>query len=111
MGFNSTVVVMHDALGLIRQDPTFGKHLAEAIADRGFHKTHDVGALVGNNYYTNAAVVIESHHADSLLVVAVGGNTGRVLYRDHLSDTTTDLEIIRKLASNLGYYLVKKREK
>ena len=31
MGWNSTVVVMHDSLGIIAQDPEFGKNLASAI--------------------------------------------------------------------------------
>lgn len=31
MGFNSVVVVMNDALGMIEEDPTFGRNLAQEV--------------------------------------------------------------------------------
>ena len=105
MGFNTTVVVMNDALHAIENDPDFGKKLGDAIRSLGGpHKFHaDVSAL----NHVNAATAIETHHADDFVVVAVGGNMGSVLgyggaYRN------TDHEIVKTLAAHLGYELRKK---
>jgi len=76
MGYNTTVIVMNDALGQIENDPEFGKKLAAAIRANGLrNKPVDVDA----GYHGNAATVIETHHADFTAVVGVGGNTGIVL--------------------------------
>lgn len=104
MGFNTTVVVLNDALEFIREDKEFGENLVRAIltmpmSERPIH--------VPAGSHANAASVIESHHADMLEIISVGGNTGHSIgygggYR------TSDLEILRVLASKMGYRLVKK---
>lgn len=83
MGYNTTVVVYNDALGDIENDPEFGKNLAIAVREawnlgrnlrgNGYHDTVNIRA--GN--HANAAVVVETHHADEMVVVAVGGNMGQ----------------------------------
>ncbi len=76
MGYNTTVVVYNDALGDIAADPNFGSKLASAIRRVGtYRKPEDVSACT----HANAARVIETHHADSTAVVAIGGNDGTVL--------------------------------
>ena len=83
MGFNSTVVVMNDALDMIRDDPEFGRRLHNAIMSRAMSRNEpiDVAAASpsGCRCYANAATVIESHHADITAIVTVGGNSGSVL--------------------------------
>lgn len=76
MGFNTTVVVLNDALGDIERDPDFGKNLVAAILSVGCHnKPVDVSAMG----HCNAASVIECHHADYNVYVKVGGNYGEVV--------------------------------
>jgi hypothetical protein len=76
MGYNCTVVVLHDALGQIEKDPDFGRNLVRAISSQyGPHPIRNVPA--GN--HGNAAYVVESHHAGHDVLVSVGGNMGRVV--------------------------------
>jgi len=108
MGFNTTVVVMNDAGDQIANDPTFGKKLAQAIrgmfGDRG-----PIDVSAGN--HLNAATVIESHHADNTVLVAVGGNFATALlqtggYRHH--EVQGQEQLLRDLADKLGYRISKK---
>src|SRR5439155_25660805 len=71
MGFNTTVVVLNDALHHIRDDKDFGMKLYNAVTmiGRGWQ---DVSA----GSHCNAARVIETHHADCMHAVLVGGNSG-----------------------------------
>lgn len=90
MGFNATVVILNDRLTEIERDPEFGKKLATAI--RHFDRTRPDRMP----YVTGQTQVIGVHHADGLMVFAVGGNTGREIgyggnYR------ATDDEIVREL--------------
>jgi hypothetical protein len=88
MGYNCTVVVLHDALSYIEQDPEFGRKLAAAITRSFMGESptslkRDVSARVpGGGVYVNAAYVVESHHADHNVLVSVGRNTGEVI-TDH----------------------------
>jgi hypothetical protein len=68
---------MNDSLHAIKDDPDFGRKLYEAI----LHRDHpaDVMAKGGGTIHTNAAVVIETHHADFEVLVRVGGNRGEVV--------------------------------
>lgn len=79
MGYNTTVVVLNDALSEIEQDPDFGKKLVRAIMQAGRGKPVDVSARGTHCIHANAATVIESHHADYDVLVKVGGNTGIVV--------------------------------
>ena len=119
MGYNTTVVVMNDALGTIKDDPEFGKNLHDAISriamDRG--KTIDVpaytyredGSICGT--HCNAATVIETHHADGTAVVAVGGNMGVELTKYCIypyGEEDYRLRVLKALADDLGYYVARK---
>lgn len=76
MGYNATVVVLVDQLNAIESDPQFGKKLADAIR----HKLRDPNNRHGSDpYVTGQTQVIEVHHADAQIAVAVGGNCGQVL--------------------------------
>lgn len=77
MGFNATVIVLNDRLDEIERDPEFGKKLADAI--RRFDRSRQDRMP----YVTGQTQVIEAAHADTLQVVAVGGNTGRVIGYGH----------------------------
>jgi len=110
MGYNVTIVVHSDSLGTIAQDPEFGKNLVEAIGQLNVSepgKVIDVPCL----NHCNAAEVIEQHHADQTVVVAVGGNTGTVLGTHYGWQSQTDeerIEILRSVADQMGFHLRRK---
>jgi len=83
MGYNTTVVIMNDALGAIGDDPDFGKNLANAVCKAVSKK--DCPVRVGALGHSTAALVIETHHADVEVLVRVGGNQGNVV-----NDTTPE---------------------
>lgn len=107
MGYNTTVVVMNDALDQIEKDPQFGRNLAQAILRSGSRQEH-VDVPAGS--HANAAHVVESHHADLTSVVTVGGNLGicHVTKRgwEH-HETEQQIELLKAWAEKLGYRMVK----
>ena len=76
MGFNATVVVLVDQLSAIEAAPNFGKQLADAVRAKLNDPTE---RHIRAPYVAGQTQVIEAHHADSMMIVAVGGNTGQVL--------------------------------
>lgn len=77
MGWNTTVVIMNDALNFIEKDPNFAKNLYHAVLKSVSKAECPVRVPAGN--YSTAALVIETHHADQEVLVRVGGNTGSVI--------------------------------
>lgn len=82
MGYNTTVVVLNDALSFIEDDAEFGKRLVQAILEAGTSGRKKVTVAARSSrggIHCNAATVIESHHADHTVFVKVGGNFGEVV--------------------------------
>lgn len=110
MGFNTTVLVLNDALHEIANDPKFGEKLVAAI----LHLQVIPGPLdvsVGN--HVNAASAVETHHADGVAIVAVGGNTaatvGNPLHWTVMREPAELKEkIVRELAQQLGLVVSRK---
>ena len=103
MGYNTTIIVLNDALHQIKEDEEFGRKVYNAalIVSRG--KPIDIPS--GN--HCNAATVVETHHADQIKLIAVGGNAGTDLgYAGNWR--ATPVEMLRQLAESLGYRIVKK---
>lgn len=130
MGFNTTMIVLNDALQYISKDPDFGKKVAEAIEEfdhrryvcekNGLHfHGVDVGAgAPDGGIHGNAATVVETHHADGVAVVAVGGNCAVPMTKHPCSylakNTGKDedkVQILKDLAEQLGYRVSKIPEK
>jgi hypothetical protein len=112
MGFNTTVVVHNDSLHTIEKDPDFGKNLVQAIRVMDCHRSDKVIDVPSINH-ANAAEVIETHHADQIVAVAIGANSGAELgYAGHWSlfheGEKGKVEMLRTLADKLGYQLRKK---
>ena len=108
MGYNSTLIVLNDAIEQIRQDRDFGSRVASAIAR--CRVTNEVVDIASGNH-ANTAHVVETHHADCTAVVTVGGNLGhrQVLCHGWGHHTTEGaISILRLWADGLGYRLVKK---
>lgn len=98
MGLNTAMIVRNDFLHEIRNDAKFGEKVWTAICHNG-----DKGRTP---YLGQGFTVLPSSHADYMQVVAVGGNLIRRVgfgggYR------ATDEDILRNLARDMGYRLVK----
>jgi hypothetical protein len=76
MGYNTTIVLYNDALDQIEKDPQLGRSIGAAVRQVAC-RYGAVDVPAGN--HSNAMRVIESHHADTTALVAVGANTGSVL--------------------------------
>jgi hypothetical protein len=95
MGFNATVVVLCDQLSEIEKDRAFGAKLAEAIRIKSAGSKADL-------FLTGQTQVVSVHHAHGQMVLAVGGNTGRVIGYGGSYDCTDDV-IVRNIAMAYGY--------
>lgn len=98
MGFNTTIVILNDALESIANDPQFGKKLRDAILRGTSPSRCPVRITAG---MSDAGSVIETHHADENVVVSVGGNTGIVI-KDDIYGADTNLVSIKEIAKTLG---------
>jgi len=112
MGWNTTVVILNDALHKIAEDPDFGKNVSDATLSLqgppGKNSTHI------SSGYGSAAEVVEKHHADSTVVLAVGGNSATVLHQTlgwRHNDPQFQLQLLREMADKMGYTLRKKPQK
>ena len=108
MGYNATLVVICDALDQIALDKEFGKKVADAVGLMGLDNTKRVDIASGS--HANAAHVVESHHADTTAIIAVGGNLGVVQSqtRDWAHHKPEVQErMVRDWAQKLGFDLVK----
>lgn len=112
MGWNTTVVVLNDALDQIEKDPHFGANLARAVRHMPVARHHGesrVDVAAGN--HCNAACVVESHHADSTVLVSVGGNLGieqASTYGWNHHEPAGQERLLRAWADKLGFELVRK---
>lgn len=110
MGYNSTLVVMNDALGQIEKDQAFGASVVAAIQKI---RSRDHYIAVPSGSYANAAAVIETHHSSTYVPVLVGANNGKVVEGVQVTwgmeDRERELELLKQLAEKLGYSLRKKK--
>ncbi len=83
MGYQAVVVVHLDALNEIRNDPDFGRKLADAIQSKASHRPQGEQVVRFNaasaRCSTTAGCVVAVHHADDPLTVVASGNTGRIV--------------------------------
>ncbi len=109
MGYNTTALFLNDAIGNLKTDPDIGRKIYEAIlVTQRPENQKGVDFSIGN--HCNGGMVLPSHHADQVQIIAAGGNYMRslgVIYGGwrNMQDT---VELTKKLADSLGYRLVKK---
>lgn len=108
MGLNTTVVILNDALHAIGEDREFGKNLSEVIMGFSIGRPHHINYVPALNH-ANAAHVIETHHADSLHLIGIGGNIGYD-YGRMGSYRAKEEEMFHSWAEKLGYVVYKKRK-
>lgn len=111
MGYNTTVLVLNDALDQIASDPHFGKKLVFAISKLGMGRG-PVDVSAGN--HANAATVVETHHADLSTLMLIGGNYGSKVgtargWKHH--DREDQLGMLQQVLDEMGYIVVPKSAK
>lgn len=107
MGFQTTMVVLNDALHEIRDDKDFG----EKVYDAALKISHSITPIdIHANMHANAASVIESHHADEAVMLVASGNTMVNMGSVGTWASTDPVNYLKKAADKMGYRLVKKPE-
>ena len=112
MGFNTAVMILNDRFEDIRREPQ--RFVDEMLSgsckwgvDRG-EQQHGV------DFYPGQSVVVPSQHADVVQVIAVGGNCltvlGNIYGSGCHSENEDQLRLLKLLADDRGYRLVKKPE-
>jgi hypothetical protein len=105
MGYNTTVVILNDALGSLEEDDGFGKRLAAGIRALQSSRPRDVS--IGG--HVNACHVVETHHADQMVPIMVGSNYGWPIEGTYVSwrgsNEEIELELLQQLAKKHGYGL------
>jgi hypothetical protein len=99
MGYNTPVLILNDAVHLLPKDPDLGKKLAAACLNSR-------GVTVPVVNHVNAITVLPAQHADTVQVLAFGGNYVRRLGYAHWQDDET--QILKRVAEQMGYRLVRK---
>ena len=99
MGYNTTVVILNDALSEIAEDKKFGQKVYEAILSLPHYR----GGISAGVFVT-AAIAVETHHADHTSIIFVGGNTG-IKIQDMKKDELVDE--LKPHLERLGLKIVK----
>jgi putative N-acetylmannosamine-6-phosphate epimerase len=102
MGLMTNITILNDHINEINNNPT-------AWWNSVYHQICSTQARELN--YSNETTVNSVEHADTTTILAVGGNHTTVLgYTQHTSHHKEEqqVEILKSLAADLGYRLVKK---
>ena len=75
MGSNTTLVILNDALHNIKEDKEFGQKVHDAVLETDGRNRRTI-LYSGNG---NCGETVECHHADDIMLIAVGGNSGELL--------------------------------
>lgn len=112
MGFNTTLVIMNDALHCIENDKEFGAKVAAAVSKFGCYGKEHVDVSAGG--HCNAATVVDCHHADQTSIILVGGNMGTVALPyagGWKHDEKAQERMVRYWADKMGLTVSKKRKR
>lgn len=111
MGYNTTIVLLNDALSSIEGDLNLGKKLRDATLKMSLAGQKPVDVSAGN--HCNALLVVETHHADQMVPILVGGNYAHVVDKTYVKWNNDKMEedLLRQLADKHGYTLRKKSKR
>jgi hypothetical protein len=106
MGWNTGVLILNDAAHLMKADPArFVENLDRAMGEFN-RKDGPVDFAIGN--HVNGGSVFHQSHADNVGVYAIGGNHTRKFGEVYNGGDTNELKLLKQLADQLGFRLVKK---
>ena len=108
MGFNSVIFICNDHMSEIDADP-------ESWWKRASHELVKVHMNRSQGSFGNGSYAVWNQHADTLGLIAVGGNyatvlPGRLFGRIGHHTTEGQLALLREAANALGYDLVRKEK-
>ena len=116
MGYNSGLIVLNDALYVIEQNPLqFTEGVVRAIQSAGGHLRTPPGRIdIAVQGHVNAASLFHMAHADEHQVYVVGGNCAQAIkggftsIRGYQDSDETNLALLKSMADEMGFRLVKK---
>jgi hypothetical protein len=99
MGFNTACLILNDQLHSLAKMPDLGRNIELSVvtAERGHPE---------RQHHTSGFKPLPSCHADTVQIVAVGGNRIFELGCGHWQDEPEAL--LRKLADQMGFRIVRK---
>lgn len=105
MGYNTVALFLNDQADQIRKYP---EQLAE-----GLYRCMcgGCGSEERGIYLPGQTTVLKSQHADTLQIVVAGGNTIREIGFVHWTKFSDDEAILKGLADQLGFRIVRKTRK
>lgn len=113
MGYNTTVIILNDAAHKIESDPAFPRNLHLGIMKAGSRigPRGDGQQTVSIGNHMNGCTVVETHHADQTVLVAVGGNHATPVFQsfgpgDHHTEAGQE-KLLREWAAKMGFRLVR----
>ena len=102
MGMMTNITILNDHINEINDDPVkWWDNVYNQICSSGARKEN----------YSNDTTVNSVEHADTTTILAVGGNHTTVLGHTHNTShhkSEEQIQILKHLASKLGYRIVKK---
>ena len=101
MGLNTPAIILNDMIHDLERSPEAGPLIARAALHQGADYGYSAKAE------RLGVKVLPAGHSGAMQIVAIGGNTLRQIGWSN-SCHDSDEELLRKLADQMGYRLVKK---
>lgn len=113
MGYNTTLMVLNDAIHEIDKDPAGWWAKTKKVMAGSIGRGE--GESYGFGNHANGFRVVAQDHADIVNVIAVGGNYAAILGRVYngnqaIHDPEGQLRLLREIAAQHGYGLVKRND-
>lgn len=103
MGFNTACMILNDQLHTLAKREGVGRDIELSVL------TAQREGRGSNAHYTSGFVALPSQHADTVQIVAVGGNRIFSLGYGHWRDEPE--ELLRGLADQMGFRISRKPQK
>lgn len=113
MGFNSLLLINNDAMGAVDEDPVTWWGLVKRALSTAMREPATFGFKGFANYFT----AIWCQHADTMGLIAVGGNRADILVRvprmvlQYGTLEELHLAVLKAAADKMGYQLRRKPKK
>lgn len=109
MGFNTALIICNDQLSDLAKSPEAGAAIDRVIGEANNGRYENGTRKMTEPAYGRFSVgALPSRHADEGQLILIGGNSIQLVARCWTFDPLTALE---QAADQLGYKLVKKRER
>lgn len=109
MGYNTAALFLNDAMGNLKTDPDIGRKIHDAILLSQYSQYAKCGVDFSIGNHCNGGMVLPSHHADEVQIVAIGGNYMQsmgTLYGAWKNMQHPE-KLLKELADTMGYRLTK----